>query len=634
LHKLLLRQLKRFNCTAQFNRENDSFLQAISSAYEQNDQEVTILERSLFVISKELNERNKLLKEQLNTLGSTQEKLQQSLAVVNATFDSTGEIILVYDNEGGLLNINSMGKAFFMEEFGREHEHWSDIFQIVKFPEGLHYRTSTLQDNPNQIIEGTSEFFDSRFYHYRSLPQVSEGKVIGRVWCLRDVTQQKKNEKMIEHQAYHDALTGLPNRLLLVDRLQHALNLAKREKTLLAVIFIDLDNFKKVNDSEGHEAGDEILKQVVNRIQSRLRSQDTLARLGGDEFVILLELVKESNSIATLSQEILELLATPFKINRRQFFISSSMGISLHPKDDDEPEALIRKADMAMYHAKNLGKNNIQYYHQDFENDALQKLDLEQALRQALEANELCFYFQPLVNLKEKKIYAAEALIRWIKPDGSFIAPDVFIPLAEQTGLIKKIGSLAIQQACKQLAAWRKQGLPDMKISINISSVEFQSNSLITDMLHYIEEYKIDGRQLIVEVTESLFMEDKGSVQLTMLELQKVGVTFALDDFGKGYSSFSYLQDLPIDYLKIDKAFLNNVISNKQSSAIARTIIDVGINLDLQVIAEGIEDQATLDYVINHRCDMGQGYYLYRPMHEQKLTQILLAENSQTNNSH
>jgi EAL domain-containing protein (putative c-di-GMP-specific phosphodiesterase class I) len=200
--------------------------------------------------------------------------------------------------------------------------------------------------------------------------------------------------------------------------------------------------------------------------------------------------------------------------------------------------------------------------------------------------------------------------------------------------LIKKIGSLAIQQACKQLAAWRKQGLPDMKISINISSVEFQSNSLITDMLHYIKEYNIDGRQLIVEVTESLFMEDKGSVQLTMLELQKVGVTFALDDFGKGYSSFSYLQDLPIDYLKIDKAFLNNVISNKRSSAIARTIIDVGINLDLQVIAEGIEDQATLDYVTNHRCDMGQGYYLYRPMPEQKLTPILLAENSQTNNSH
>jgi diguanylate cyclase (GGDEF)-like protein len=218
------------------------------------------------------------------------------------------------------------------------------------------------------------------------------------------------------------------------------------------VLFIDLDSFKKVNYPEGHDAGDEILKQMVNRIQSRLRSQDTLARLGGDEFVILLELVKKPDSIAILSQEILDLLATPFKINRRQFFISSSMGISFYPRDDDEPDALIRKADMAMYHAKNLGKNNIQYYHQNFEHDALQKLDLEQALRQALEANQLCFYFQPLVNLKEKKIYAAEALIRWTKPDGTFVAHDVFIPLAEQTGLIKKLAGWLFN---KPVNSWR-----------------------------------------------------------------------------------------------------------------------------------------------------------------------------------
>jgi diguanylate cyclase (GGDEF)-like protein len=626
LHKLLLRQLKRFNFATQFSHTNDAFLKAVSDAYEQNDQEVTILERSLFVTSKELNERNKLLKEQLNTLSSTQEQLQQTLAVVNATFDSTGEIIVVYDIKGDLLSMNSMGKAFFLEEFAREHQHWTDIFQILKSPEALRYSTSLLKDNPNQIIEGIAEFVDSRFFQYRSLPQLHDGKVIGRVWCLLEVTQQKKNEMMIEHQAYHDALTGLPNRLLLVDRLQHALNLAKREKILLAVIFIDLDNFKKVNDSEGHEAGDELLKQVVERIQSRLRRQDTLARLGGDEFIILLEHIKDNDSIDILSKEILEILATPFKINRRQFFISSSMGISIYPRDDAQPEALIRKADMAMYHAKNLGKNNVQYYHQDFEHDALQKLDLEQELRQALETQQLTFHYQPLVNLKERKIYAAEALVRWIKPDGSFIAPDVFIPLAEQTGLIKKIGSLAMEQACKQLAAWRKLGLADMKITINISSVEFQSNSLITDMLKYIKEYKINGEQLIIEVTESLFMEDKGSVQVTMLELQKAGVTFALDDFGKGYSSFSYLQALPIDYLKIDKAFLKNVTNNKQSSAIARTIIDVGINLDLQVIAEGIEDQVTLDYVTHHRCDLGQGYYLYRPMDAQKLTQILLDE--------
>ena len=629
MHKLLLRQLKRFDFAPQFTNKNDAFLQAVSDAYEQNNQEVTILERSLFVSSKELNERNKLLKEQLKTLSSIQEQLQQSLAVVNATFDSTGEIIVVYDINGNLLNINSMGKAFVLEKFGREHEHWTDMFQILKSPENLRYSTSSLKDNPNQIIEGTFELIDSRFYEYRSLPQLRDGKVIGRVWCLRDVTQQKKNEMMIEHQAYHDALTGLPNRLLLVDRLEHALNHARREKMLLAVIFIDLDNFKKVNDSEGHEAGDDLLKQVVKRIQSRLRRQDTLARLGGDEFIILLEHVKDIDSIAILSQEILVLLATPFKINRRQFFISSSMGISIFPRDDAMPEALISKADMAMYHAKNTGKNNAQYYHQDFEHDALQKLDLEQELRLALETKQLTFHYQPLVSLKEKKIYAAEALIRWIKPDGSFIPPDVFIPLAEQTGLIKKIGSLAMEQACKQLAEWRKQGLVDIKISINISSVEFQSNRLITNMLKYIKEYDVDGKQLIIEVTESLFMEDKASVQVTMLELQKAGVTFALDDFGKGYSSLSYLQALPIDYLKIDKAFLKNVTSNKQSSAIARTIIDVGINLDLKVIAEGIEDQASLDYVTHHRCDLGQGYYLYRPMDAHKLTQILLTESSQ-----
>jgi diguanylate cyclase (GGDEF)-like protein len=389
------------------------------------------------------------------------------------------------------------------------------------------------------------------------------------------------------------------------------------------VLFLDLDNFKKVNDTEGHEAGDQLLIQVTQRINNRLRKQDTLARLGGDEFIILLEKIDSKEAVVLLCNDLLEMLATPFKINRRNFFVSSSVGVSFYPTHDKDAEGLIRKADLSMYQAKNAGRNNYKLYSPEFETDALSKLDVENDLRFALEKGELTFYYQPLVNLNDLKVVKVESLIRWFKPDGSMIPPDIFIPVAEQCGLISKIGFLAIDCACRQLAQWQAMGFDDLQISVNLSSIEFQDNNLLQNVQQSLRLHNCQGNKLIIEVTESLFMEDKSSVQHTMLALKNEGVVFALDDFGTGYSSFSYLQDLPISFLKIDKSFLKNVCTNARSAAIARTIIDVGINLGLEVVAEGIEDLATLNYVKDNGCKFGQGYFLHRPMSVENLTALL-----------
>ena len=628
MHKLLLRQLKRNPRDELFISENDALLNSISDAYTQHDQSVKMLERSLYLISNELNDRNQTLKDQLAMMKQVQDKLEHSIGLLNATVNSTGEILFVYGLNGELMSFNTMGQDFIDELGFTLDSHWEDLLGIFKDKNHMLSIIDNLNRDPFQYLSGTIELLDKRFFDFRSLPQIQDDQIYGRVWCFRDVTTQKQYEATIEYHAFHDSLTGLPNRALLLDRISHSIATSKREHKKLAVLFLDLDDFKKINDTEGHDAGDLLLKEVVRRLQTRLREFDTLSRQGGDEFIIVLEQIVSEMTIKQVCQDLLGLIKQPFTIGSRQFVVTSSIGISLFPNDDDNANALIRKADLAMYESKSLGKNSFHFYSQALEKEALTQLAIEQELRKAIEDNALHLVYQPKVDLRTMKIVSVEALCRWTQLDGTVVPPDVFITIAEQTGLIIDIGCVVISKACLQLATWRDAGITELAISINLSCIEFQNEALIAHLIDCLNHHQLEGKYLIIELTESIFMEDKFNVKDIMLRLNQYGITFALDDFGKGYSSFSYLQFLPLHYLKIDKAFLQYVESSSSSAAIAKTIIDIGHNLGLKVIAEGVEGQFMLDYIKTYKCDLAQGFYLYKPMLPDAIASIYLANHA------
>jgi diguanylate cyclase (GGDEF)-like protein len=606
-----------------FVQEYADIISRVSDAYELNEREINILERSLFITSNELNERNDLLKNQLNELSDTQQQLEHSISVLNATFDAIGEQVTVLDLKGNVVSANIMAREFFERFNLNAYNYFSQIDTIIKKGNKSADIIAQLKADSKQALSGEFESIDDKHYSYRSLPQLKNGQLIGRVFCIRDISVEKEHEEIIHFQAYHDALTGLANRQLFMDRLEHSLTLARRDDSMTAVLFLDLDNFKRVNDTEGHKGGDELLIKMVERINHRLREQDTLARIGGDEFVILVELVKSKNNIENLCEALLETISKEFIINGRPQYVSSSIGIALYPQDGITPDSLLSNADMAMYDAKNNGKNAYRFYHRKLEAHAREQMDIERELRKAINNQELEIYLQPKIGLDCNQILGAEVLMRWFTASGESIPPDLFIPIAESTGLIKKIGEFAISSAISLLEQWQLEGIAPLKLAVNLSIIEFQDEHFIDYIIESISNSSISGDQLIIELTESIFMENKEKMSKTMHKLKHYGVAFALDDFGKGYSSFSYLQLLPIDYLKIDKSFLQNVITDEQSAAIAKCIIDIGHNLDLAIIAEGIEDQETLDYVSKTHCEMAQGFFMYRPMPSDSFTKLI-----------
>ena len=606
-----------------FVQEYADIISRVSDAYELNEREINILERSLFITSNELNERNDLLKNQLNELSDTQQQLEHSISVLNATFDAIGEQVTVLDLKGNVVSANIMAREFFERFNLNAYNYFSQIDKVIKKGNKSADIIAQLKADSKQALSGEFESIDDKHYSYRSLPQLKNGQLIGRVFCIRDISVEKEHEEIIHFQAYHDALTGLANRQLFMDRLEHSLTLARRDDSMTAVLFLDLDNFKRVNDTEGHKGGDELLIKMVERINHRLREQDTLARIGGDEFVILVELVKSKNNIENLCEALLEAISKEFIINSRPQYVSSSIGIALYPQDGITPDSLLSNADMAMYDAKNNGKNAYRFYHRKLEAHAREQMDIERELRKAINNQELEIYLQPKIGLDCNQILGAEVLMRWFTASGESIPPDLFIPIAESTGLIKKIGEFAISSAISLLEQWQLEGIAPLKLAVNLSIIEFQDEHFIDYIIESISNSSISGDQLIIELTESIFMENKEKMSKTMHKLKHYGVAFALDDFGKGYSSFSYLQLLPIDYLKIDKSFLQNVITDEQSAAIAKCIIDIGHNLDLAIIAEGIEDQETLDYVSKTHCEMAQGFFMYRPMPSDSFTKLI-----------
>jgi diguanylate cyclase (GGDEF)-like protein/PAS domain S-box-containing protein len=437
---------------------------------------------------------------------------------------------------------------------------------------------------------------------------------------------RKQAEERIRHLAHYDELTGLSNRSMFSQYLSNAIAKARRNSTQLAVLFIDLDRFKNINDTLGHGAGDSVLKEVAERLNKCLRESDTVGRLGGDEFVVLLDEIPQSMHCAEVAQKILATIARPFALDTQEFHLTASIGISTYPADSEDLQSLLKNADVAMYRAKELGKNNFQFYSAQMNIHNLERLALESSLRRALERKEFVLHYQPKVDIRSGNIIGMEALVRWKHPIKGQISPMQFIPLAEETGLIVPIGEWVLRTACAQNRSWQEQGLPPLCISVNLSARQFTHKNLLQDVARVLNETGLNAAFLELEITESVVMHDPENAIELLNKMKTMGISISIDDFGTGYSSLSYLKRFPIDSVKIDRSFIKDLPLDDDDAAITQAIIAMAHSLKLKVIAEGAETLEQLNFLRTHKCDEVQGYYFGEPMPEHEFT--LLVQNS------
>lgn len=446
------------------------------------------------------------------------------------------------------------------------------------------------------------------------------GQLAGIIEVARDVTERleteeqlRNNEIRLSHLAQHDILTGLPNRLLFHDRLEHAMHKAHRSEYQVAVLFLDLDRFKNINDGLGHDVGDDMLREVASRLLRVIRSEDTVARLGGDEFVIILEEIKDTASASAVASKCLQALSQRMLIKGIDIFPTVSIGIALFPDHEQSVDGLMKCADTAMYRAKDAGRNNFQFYTRDMNDRTISLLRMEGNLRHALEKQQLLLHYQPKIDLRNRKPVGMEALVRWQHPEKGLIPPSDFIPLAEDTGMIVAIGEWVLHEACQQLRLWHQAGHRNLHVAINISARHFNPGLLQT-IDQVLAKTGLDPRCLELEITESVLMENAEAAVVTLQEIRKRGISLAIDDFGTGYSSLSYLKQFPIGSLKIDRSFVQDVMQDSNDAAIVSSIVALARNMDLEVTAEGVETEEQLLFIQATGCDFGQGYLLGRPV--------------------
>jgi diguanylate cyclase (GGDEF)-like protein len=452
------------------------------------------------------------------------------------------------------------------------------------------------------------------------------GVVIGHRGTVRDVTDRKQAEERISQLATRDPLTGLPNRLLLHDRLEQALVNARRSRESVALMFLDLDRFKNINDSLGHHVGDLLLKEVAARVQGCLRKGDTLSRLGGDEFVVTVEGLQHAEDAAQVARKILNSLARPMEIAGNTLTTSCSVGISIFPADGDDSATLMKNADTAMYHAKEKGRRNYQFFSREMNIRAVERHDLETALRLALDRDEFVLHYQPQVDIASSKVIGVEALLRWQHPRKGLVAPSMFMDVAEETGLIDAIGLWALRTACEQNKRWQEAGLPPLRMAVNISARQFdQPREFAKSVNRILAMTGLDPSWLELEMTESVLWKTADESIQVLRKLGKNGTRIAVDDFGTGYSSLAYLNQLPIHTLKIDRSFVRELGSNKESDVIVATIIGMAHGLKLRVTAEGVDNLAQLAMLKRLGCDEHQGFLFSKPMPPEEIVRRYLA---------
>lgn len=561
-------------------------------------------------------------------LARSEEELKQSASLILSTLEATADGLLVVDQEGRMSRFNR--KFVKMWRIPQSILDTKDnakalafVMTQLKDPETFLTKIKEVYAHPLAESFDLLEFKDGRVFEQLSQPHLLEGQPVGRVWSFRDVTDWKRAEERLIEMAHFDQLTGLPNRTLFQDRLRQALPQASRTGKLVALLFLDLDRFKLVNDSLGHTVGDLLLKEAAGRLTHCVRKSDTVARLGGDEFTVLLTNITSVHDAAKVAQKILDDFSRPFGLQGPELFVTPSIGITLYPFDGDDIDLLLKNADTAMYRAKQMGRNNYQFYSAEMNTATIAQLTLESSLRYALKREEFLIHYQPQVDLKTGQITSVEALLRWQHPSLGLIRPQEFIPIAEETGLIVPIGEWVLRTACAQAAAWQRANLPPIHMVVNLSIRQFKQPQLIETIERILRDTGFGPQYLGLELTESMLMENEERTVSVLTQLNKLGVQISIDDFGTGYSSLRYLKCFPIHILKIDQSFVREIETSATDAAIVISIIMLARNLGLKVVAEGVEKAAQLEFLRTNGCDGMQGYYFSPPLPAEALERKL-----------
>jgi len=555
---------------------------------------------------------------------ATLNALRDSEARVRLLLDSTSEAIYGVDTQGICTFANPacvrmLGYASEDDLIGKRIH---DLIHYA-YPDGRPYpmedcavRVATLAGQAGHRNDEVHWRADGSSFpvEYWSHPMYKDGELVGSVVAFIDISEHKQTEAELHRLAYYDSLTGLPNRVLFNDRLHQALTDARRRSRLVALMLLDIDRFKIVNDTLGHEAGDCLLREIAARLQHSIRDGDTVSRLGGDEFALVFADVGNMLDVAQLAQKVLSQFAAPVAVGGREVFTGASIGIALYPADTEDADSLLKFADSAMYHAKESGRNNCQFYSEEMTSSVQARLRMETDLRRALDNHEFFLHFQPQVDARSDRITGVEALLRWRDPAGNLIAPAQFIPLAEDTGLIVPIGKWVLETACAQLKRWRDAGHVELTLSVNVASRQFRDPEFPDTVSEAITSSGIPPQALELEITESILLEHSDETLRTLNDLKRLGVTLAIDDFGTGYSSLSYLKRFPIDRVKIDQSFVRDLATDNDDLAIVRAIIALARALRLSVIAEGVETAEQLALLRHEDCHEYQGYFFAHPM--------------------
>lgn len=552
-------------------------------------------------------------------------RVEAELHLAAKIIESTNEAIIILDTNGIIVSVN---QAFCRITGYRKREIIGKTPSVFEW--GKDEILGEIINALNSTGQWQGEVWDKRksgeiYPKLLSLSAIrNNGEAVSHyVGIFSDITKLKKAEKHLYRLAHFDTLTKLPNRLLFKDRLQRALIQADRRKTMVALMLLDLDRFKNINDTLGHGAGDQLLVSVAERLSRCVRKSDTVARLGGDEFTVVLPDIQNTMAATGVARKILKAMSKPFELAGRGVFITTSVGITIYPADGVQADRLLQNADMALYHAKEQGKNNFQFFSEEMNTQALKRSLLEDSLRTALERDEFEVYYQPRLDLRTGEILDLEALLRWNHPQQGLITPGNFIGVAEETGLIIPIGDWVLKTACEQNKRWHEMGFNTLGVAVNVSARQFNRQDFIQAIFDILDETRMDPSWLELELTESVAMKDAASTAKLFNDLKMKGVRISIDDFGTGYSSLSYLKSFPIDKLKIDQSFVKDLATESDDESIVKAVIAVAHSLKLKVVAEGVETKEQLKFLRLHHCDEWQGYYFSRPVPTDEVTELL-----------
>ena len=576
-------------------------------------------------------QQDKQLAEQNEILIEVNQQLESSISLLQATLEATADGILVLDNGGKVVSYNQR----FIDIWGLPSAVEIDRQQVLTLvrEELVEPHAASLSKKFTQLTQNNYdclELKNGKILECYSQTQELQEQKIGQVWSFRDVTEHKKAQAMIQHQAHHDSLTNLPNRTLFDRELAKALNLARNNNKMLAVMFLDLDRFKTINDTLGHAVGDLLLKSVVERLKHCVRGQDLISRWGGDEFTLLLSEINCREDVNAIANRILQVLKPSFNLEGHYLHISSSIGIAVFPDDGSDADTLLKNADVALYWVKEKGRNNYQHYNLTLNSQAYELLSLENNLHDALEKQEFTLYYQPIIEVATGNIVKMEALLRWQHPELGLVSPNLFIPIAEENGLIIAIGEWSLETACAQNKTWQEMGFSPLTVSVNLSVRQFHHHNLVARVRKILQKTGLNPRWLELEITETITMQNIDIAKQVLFELNQMGVSLSMDDFGTGYSSLGYLKEFPFNTLKIDRSFIKDLSANSQNLAIIDAITTLGKGLNLQIVAEGVESELLKNLLETLRCDYMQGYFFSPPLTVTEAARLML-KSSQDN---